>query len=394
MTRVRSTTTGGFTTNNSRDRYTRPNCASAYAYSQSFASSSGVQIVKTIEDVQTPGFHTLLKCGEFLPLNPVTISEITETRIPGTGETFGTWNGSCFLQRDIGPQFFLRSLSVALPPVDEDLVDTVVTNAIANAKAATFDALTFAAELRQTTRLVGSNYNRITRFAEKAAKTARRFARGKREILSLFSQLWLEYQFGWKPLIHDTQDALRAFRRTLAAGELKEGFSRVNVDMSDSDVVITAGSGFTIVDTSTLTGSRIYRGKAYGLVTGNGASYGSDILVTGYEIIPYSFLVDYFINIGGWLQAITPFSGAKMLGSQCSIKDTYTLETEMSITYSGASSGVFSGNILKLEGETYQRFPHSGGVLPHWNPRLTPTRVLNILALIFAGRSRVHRHLY
>lgn len=41
----------------------------------------------------------------------------------------------------------------------------------------------------------------------------------------------------------------------------------------------------------------------------------SDLLATAWEIVPYSFVVDQFFNVGNWLQAITPDPYREVLSS-------------------------------------------------------------------------------
>jgi len=41
----------------------------------------------------------------------------------------------------------------------------------------------------------------------------------------------------------------------------------------------------------------------------------SEVPVAGWEAIPFSFVADWFFNIGSYIEAITPISGVKRLGS-------------------------------------------------------------------------------
>lgn len=52
-------------------------------------------------------------------------------------------------------------------------------------------------------------------------------------------------------------------------------------------------------------------------------------LSTAWELVPYSFVVDWFVNVGAWLDAIQPSLAHKTLGAWVSSRDNYvtTFET-------------------------------------------------------------------
>ena len=288
---------------------------------------------------------------------------------------------------------------MTLPPIDDSRVDSVVTEAVASAQSATWDSLTFVGEFEQTVDLFTTQLERLHRFESwlirKVKRRARnnRHVRSKRDLLVLFSNMWLEFAFGWQPLVRDLNDGLKALRK-VGNRELFEGKSHLSFDLDDSDVVSTSNSYSTLVVSCTLTGERTYRGHAYAQPTSDRAHFGVDPLVSGWELTPWSFVIDYFVGVGSWLQAWSPFSGAQLLGAMASIKDRYTLEQELDISYFNTQSGSFGGVSTKIEVEHYTRFPASAGSLPSWNPRLTPKRIVNLVALVLSGKRRTMKRLF
>lgn len=121
------------------------------------------------------------------------------------------------------------------------------------------------------------------------------------------SGTWLEYVFGWKPLINDVEDSMKAlayrdWRKVLplsASGESK----------SASSFTTTNGYGahFTYCEweTSSQVSVRI-KGEMdatpastdVGDLSRWGFGSWKELVPTVWELIPYSFLVDYFTNIG------------------------------------------------------------------------------------------------
>jgi hypothetical protein len=406
--RTRSTVTGGFVTLCYRAYQGRSSCTASYVTIpiQSQTSYSGEKKTKVIVDTQTPGFQSLLKCGGFLPLNPVTITTTTETRTPGDGIHNFTFSGGCFRNRNTGPLWLSRPWLLTLPAVDEGLIDAAATNAIADCKAGIYDALTDLAELSKTADLVGLQYKRVVRFALKAARLAKAIRRGEvkrflrrggkkpRDWREIFSKLWLEYRYGWLPAIHSAQSLIAALQSDLKKGDIVRGSSRVSVTLDDVKTVVTNPTSYTTrTEICVISGTRTYRGKAFASIKNSNAFFQFDPLVTTWELIPFSFIVDWFLQIGNWLEAVSPFTGSGLLGSQVSIKDEYTIEQTFDESYSDAQhSGVFNGLSTKIEVESYERFPHGAGVLPSWNLRLNPSRIADLFALILGGRSSVMRY--
>lgn len=396
MSRIRSTVTGAFDTENIRYLKTRSSCAGAWSSSPAYTTYTGVVTTKTIEDIITPGFQSLQRCGGFLPLNPVTIQTVTETRTAGNGDESFNFSGGCYRSMQTGPYWTLFSWLVTLPPFDEDIVDTVVTEAVANARESIFDALTTAAEMKQTVQLLRGSWLGILQFARKAAKWARdkakKFKRKKnywKVVLDFFSQKWLEYRYGWLPFIYSAEDAIRALQQKMEKDDILSGKSRVVTELSDSETLDTYyPTAGTLTKTHTLIGERIYRGAAFASISSPEiAKFGLDPLVTAWELIPFSFVADWFIQVGTWIKAWSPFGGSSLLGSMASVKDTYTLEQVDSWAFNAPGhTGSFTGRGTKLEVTAYTRFAHGAGILPSWNPRITSVRFMDLVALVYQGR--------
>jgi hypothetical protein len=362
--------------------------------------------VKTITDTVTPNFFSLCRKGKFLPLNTVEIITTRTERIPGEGDrnyqTITSGSGSpCFPKRiDSGPSWSQRPWLVALPPADEDLIDAVVTNAIADAKQSVFDLGTFLGELRETHELMRSNMQGVFDYGKRAAKDTRRgrsLPASKR--FDAFNRRFLEFQFGWMPLLGAFRDAQKALANQMDKGFLVDGSGKATEELDEEMYGETpnfSGQGL-LKEWHSLKGTRTYRGKAFAEITNPGRyRWGLDPLVAGWELIRFSFVVDYFINVGNWVQAVTPFSGAELVGSCGSIKEEYTQEQSIEIDFSANAdtTGYYSGRKTIVEVERYHRFPHTGGVLPSWNPRITTIRLVNLASLAYANRRDIYRILF
>jgi len=158
---------------------------------------------------------------------------------------------------------------------------------------------------------------------------------------------WLEVQFGWNPTLRDLKEALSAFedrhktsvvglKRITATYKQKTDDTRTTTSHADANVgkwqVTTITEGDCMV---------IYRGamrvEAKDPVRAQREHWGfslSNFAPTVWELIPYSFLIDYFTNIGdiieGWSQL-----GTRLAWCNRTVRKTrvYTAESRSSSSY-------------------------------------------------------------
>lgn len=186
----------------------------------------------------------------------------------------------------------------------------------------------FLGELLQTARQLASPARALRNGVDELFKSMKRIHRGQntnvprvaRSLARAVSDTWLEWQFGVKPLVNDADAAAEAFR-AMASGRC---FDIVRITgKGEAEARVPLYSGFTswtapIGPTPTVKQDRqcydtcevITRGAWKNQNPGGEmpvpGRFGvgiKDIIPTAWELVPWSFFVDYFTNIGDVLEA-------------------------------------------------------------------------------------------
>jgi hypothetical protein len=180
----------------------------------------------------------------------------------------------------------------------------------------------------------------------------------------IIQDTWLEYSFGWSPLVNDVLDACK-----LAAAQPYWAYERMSgvAGRDDkSDVYkATTGSSFLKIDyTISRKSSCVVRYKgAVSAVAGPvpfseqmGLSW-SNVLPTAWELIPYSFLVDYFTNIGDIIAGMSTGTIRLAYGSRSSTRISSVSVDAVSFDLLWAVTNFTAGTDWKLNG-----YASGGGV--------------------------------
>lgn len=141
-------------------------------------------------------------------------------------------------------------------------------------------------------------------------------------------RLWLEFRYGWTPLVHDVVDSLKAINAQFLRDELvKKTYTRVLGRKEGNGSTVTQVSranfgGGNWTGNYTLTHKVSVKAYAkYRVVNEAGVmnrlnDFGAfDVPRYLWEVVPFSFVVDWFVPIGDWLGAITPKVGVEVIDS-------------------------------------------------------------------------------
>lgn len=361
---------------------------------------------KVITDELTPGYFTKVKKGELLPVNPCTIRSSDSY---GIEEYEHTWEVVAYDNRlpcTNGRRYVtfcnvVKGFPVNLPPFPS-LRDPapLVPDAIADFRSKLWDVGTFAAEFGKTVELVNRAGIRFAEHSERIAKAVKlkRGGRGKQsaaEFMLAFSNAWLETRYGWRILAYDIE----------AAQEAYQTLNRTSPNFRGSSSDTSSETTFTPwFNPGTYSGLECWfrwqvttekRIRAFcGGVHNIDIPVSVDPIVTAYELIPYSFVADWFLNIGANLQAYSPFARGdlKYVGTVSDSTSICVAETRFNLS----SDFQLIGNTFNWNGivphSVRRQYQRSRVVNPSFDfgfrPKLNKLKAIDAVALIATGLSR------
>ncbi|DAD51396.1 maturation protein [ssRNA phage Gephyllon.1_13] len=143
--------------------------------------------------------------------------------------------------------------------------------------------------------------------------------------LKFFGDHFLEYHFGWEPLVKDIGDAVQLIHDTpfkgltrSVEGRASEYYSKPSFTDPAKWSGVTVGYypkvSYRILADVTISDPNILRLNQMGFV---------NPAVIAWELVPFSFVVDWFVNVGEVLSAFTDLAGLSLSNSTTSYRAIY-----------------------------------------------------------------------
>jgi hypothetical protein len=320
----------------------------------------------------TPNFHMRRRRGDLIPMTP-----FEETLYSGSTEgsfdyshtntssqtvryySSGNWVGR--------PEWIVSSEEIH-SYVDLADSNVYVQQAAARIYSSGYDALTAVAELAEVRHMFINIAKRLIKMD---------FPKSIRDV----SCDWLESRYGWRTLIYDIKDLNQAIQKfdetrtrysekahgqhsTSFTTNLQNEWAYTFFDTVVEDKVTISNSGSIVAD---ITIPKIQINP----------------LVTGWELIPFSFVLDWFVSVGQSLSAMSflllQHNYTAAAGVQVVVERTLTL------TEGAAKDSLISADISQTASfwaRVQKRHPTTVPLIPRLMLKLNAFKITDLLALI------------
>lgn len=218
----------------------------------------------------------------------------------------------------------------------------------------------------------------LERFNERVRSTARSKRFRGHEVSQILAEIWLEMRYMWRPLVYDMYAMEEAIRR-LAEGiedPLQRAYASRDATATSSSTSVTGtinvpggAGGVTglnaICSLSTVVERRVH--AAVGLKVTTREVFMTDPVVTAWELVPFSFVLDWFVTIGTTLSAFSPFATGQLQYASLATTTTTTYVSRFTLVPSAGFSRISGGP---------QTLTHTRVVEKYDRVKATPTPTL------------------
>jgi hypothetical protein len=279
-----------------------------------------------------------------------------------------------------------------------------------------FSGGVFLGELRETIRMIRRPAMTLRNGLRDyfSALSKRKRGAPRHRLKSILADTWLEYSFGWKPLVNDTiaaAEALARFENDERRSSISsKGISEILLDSGTMKKSGQYGYLHVIQHYTRVASTKIF--YRVGMEYTANAPFGSakrlaelsgfkpeEFIPTAWELIPWSFVVDYFSNVGD------------IISARCTDTTSVTRKTRTNVSattvYNSHAANLAEYNltpgakdVYSLEGDGFGSFIASRStvarasidglgipVLTFSLPALSSTKWINLAALTANSRA-------
>jgi hypothetical protein len=380
---------------------------------------------KVIHDVVTKGFAALRRKGVIIN-NPYMSNVIDGTAAynPGSGpskwepnsgtQTNATFPGKGRTQLSVQHQFSgdlaatTEFATGVTPKVWQQILEaiggndslpdyqTAVNNAFANQDSADIELLTAAAEANSTLMSFVSLGQRIAsiqkaiktgKFYKIAPKTWKRYLADKRvgpvSISNYFLDAWMEVRYAWRPLIYDANGVIKYLnggkdldiRKTFRGGSNDEGSRSGSLDLEDSGFhyKVEFDSHYTHkVRAGVIGHASMNLNSAHKLGLFN-------VAVTAWDLVPYSFVAGWFVDVSGALHTLNPNPIYESLASWASRRASDIVLLKITVTPPNGETKVLNSSVLLTRRD---RVPEVGRTFLTFDLNFDQNKLIDSVAML------------
>lgn len=318
-----------------------------------------------------PQYHKRLRKGELLPLTPWVQTEFYSTQNFAYNLKYNGGSGVSYEQDCQWTPVPSALGTISFESVELKLYDAsaFVQAAAARIYSQGWDSLTFVAELTQAIRMFQSLGLRVAAYGADIVKKG------------LVEKPLLELRYGWRTLLYDLIDLQKVLNNL---DDNRQRFREsTGSTLNEQEVTLASwsmgGAGsvpVTVTDDYTIG----LRGTVVADI--EPPKFAFNPIVTGWELVPFSFVIDWFLNVGRWLSSLSflvlQSQHYAAAGWRITVERTVTVGTPVKNSgWTIQCSGTGNGRYVYTK-----RTPTTIPLSPLVSVNLNVSKVLDVLALI------------
>lgn len=234
-----------------------------------------------------------------------------------------------------------------------------------------------SANPNQSLRELVNGRRRDSRFVPgKAREASLDEARRWRQLVRDVSSVILEFRYGWSPLMGDIKSACEVLSKPIPNSAI-----RARVASSGSYKYSSGIRVLTVQTSERVTIKGVIKVTNPNLDLANRLGFLNPALVA-WEAVPFSFVVDWFLPVGTFLESFTDFVGIDLIDGSITGQKTYNLLAYPSSDWNG--SAFVAGKDIRVFAKTTVRTVTVSLPKPPltWGRGLSVGRAINAIALL------------
>jgi len=368
---------------------------------------------KTMTDVETPGFHRLMREGKIINSPMTSFYERVESPVVnlgmdydysvwkncGSGNVFDPTGGG-MVTGDVGMASLCGDQLFLVEP-EEDITflkDQAITKAWANIDRSKVLAGSSVKEMGQTLSGLLTMFKMVKKILISVKKKDGSFLYGKGNLTKEeWIEVYLNARYNLRPLYYDIKGIMEILNKELT-GAMRQTFrGSANNDITSSDVV-----NIPVIELpyyhwnfdlhrSSLSRTTVRAGVLTdcGPLTLHELLGGHSLVETAWDLIPFSFIVDWFANVGDTISAWSPEMQIKPLTSWV-VSTTETLQTSTCLgsdftctsgavySFVGPTSFIDAGTATRITKHVVREPNYSLPMIPSFRLKLDNLKILDL----------------
>lgn len=299
---------------------------------------------KTMTDVVVPDYHSRSARGEVF-VNPLWLNSSQRSYSVGANSRI-KYPDYCGAGKDryFEREIYSQSYGLFLKP-QSTLSANLETLAGTQAQAAVMEpdvmALVAIAEAKSTMRDLKQPIDKTFRFYRQVQRS-RQFKISGLSLGRFVASNWLKYRYFLTPLALEMQGVIKLATKDVAGRrQTARGYAATTENYADTIIGVNDSSWLQSIDRQCLFKNSVRAGILYDWRfdwnTLTGFSW-RELPSVAWELVPYSFVLDWFANTGDFIRAIQPRAGVNVLGSWTTTKWEYDMSNTSTFTWNWTGS--------------------------------------------------------